>query len=89
MYEVFLRKKIFHNITYMATPMHKNSCPRGYEIYNFGRPFLGHHYYKLSLSDLCLKVEKKIFKEIIFFSLHDLCGHTLAQEHLPRGVMKF
>ena len=33
----------FHSMTYMATPEHKNSCPRGHEIYNFGRPFLGHH----------------------------------------------
>ena len=21
--------------------LHKNPCPRGHEIYNFGRPFLG------------------------------------------------
>ena len=34
--------------------------PQGY---NFGRPFLGHHYYIHSLSYLCLGVEKKIFKE--------------------------
>ena len=33
----------------------------------FGRPFLGHHYYILGLSDLCLGVEKKIFKEIMHF----------------------
>ena len=46
----------------MATPLHKNPCPGGHEIYNFGRPFRGHHYYTLSLSDLCLGVE--IFKEI-------------------------
>ena len=38
--------------------------PRGHEIYNFGKPFFGHHYYILGLSDLCLGVEKKIFKEI-------------------------
>ena len=31
-----------------------------HEIYNFGRPFLGHHYFKLSLSDLCPGVEEKI-----------------------------
>ena len=41
--------------------------PRGHEIYNFGRPFLGHHYYILGLSDLCLGVEKNIFKEIMHF----------------------
>ena len=40
---------------------------KGHEIYNFGRPFLGHHNYILSLSDLCLGVEKKIFKEIMHF----------------------
>ena len=38
-----------------------------YEIYNFGTPFLGHHYYTLSLFDLCLGVEKKIVKEIMQF----------------------
>ena len=36
-------------------------------IYNFGRPFLGHHYYTLSLFDLCLRVEKKIVKELMLF----------------------
>ena len=43
--------------------------PGGHEIYNFGRPFLGHYYYILtgSLFDLCLGVEKKIFKEIMYF----------------------
>ena len=41
--------------------LHKNSCPRGHESYNFGRPFLGHHFYILSLSDSCLEVEKNIF----------------------------
>ena len=35
-------------------------CPRGHEIYNFGNPFLVHHYYIL-LFDQCLEVEKKIF----------------------------
>ena len=51
----------------MATPKHSNPSPRGHEIYNFGRPFLGHHYYILSLSDLSLGIEKKIFKEIMQF----------------------
>ena len=51
-------------MTYMATPQHKNPCPGGHEIYNFGRPFLGYHYYILGLSDQCLGVEKKIFQEI-------------------------
>ena len=39
----------------------------GHESYNFGRPFLGHHYYVHSLSDLCLGVEEKIFKERMQF----------------------
>ena len=50
-------------------PSQKNPCPRGHEIYNFGRTFLGHYYYIIiiyifSLPDLCLRVEKKICKEI-------------------------
>ena len=42
---------------------HKNPYPGGHEIYNFGRPFLGHYYYILSLSKSFPGVEKKIFKE--------------------------
>ena len=53
----------------MITPQHKNPCPGGHEIYNFGRPFLGHHYYILGLSYLCLGVEKKIFKNYSNFTL--------------------
>ena len=38
-----------------------------YEFYNFGTSFLSHHYYTLSLFDLCLGEEKEIFKEIMQF----------------------
>ena len=41
-------------MTNMATPQHKNPCPEGHEMYNFG-----HHYYKLRLSEPCPLVEKK------------------------------
>ena len=54
-------------MTYMATPYHKNPCPWGHEIYNFGRPFLGHHYNIFSLFNLCLGVEKKILKGLMHF----------------------
>ena len=81
----------FHYMTHMATPQHKNPCPGGHEIYNFGRPFLRHDYYIFSLFDLCLGV-KKIFKEIMHnaFSLYmyDLYGHALAQEPLHQGSLK-
>ena len=48
----------FHYMTYIAIPQRKNPCPGGNEIYNLGRPFLGHH------NHTCPWVEKKIFKEI-------------------------
>ena len=51
----------------MFPPLHKNPCPGVHEIYNSGRPFLGHHYYVLSLLDICLGVVKKILKEIMHF----------------------
>ena len=62
-------KKIinFHYMTYLATPQHKKPCPGGHGIYNFGRPFLAHFYYILSLSEPCPGVEKKIFEEIQLF----------------------
>ena len=49
----------------------KKPCPRGHEIYNFGRPFPGNHYYihVLDFSDPCLRVEKKT--KNIAFSLYD------------------
>ena len=49
----------------MATPQRKNPCPEGHEIQNVGRPFLGHHYYILSLLDLCLEAKRKIFKGLM------------------------
>ena len=51
----------FIYIIYMAMSRHKNSCSRCHEIYSFDKPFLGHHYFVLSLSDLCPGVENKIF----------------------------
>ena len=66
----------------MGTPKHNNLYPRNHEIYNFGRPFLGYHYYILGLFDLCPGVEKKIFKEKHQFN-------TLPQNYLGGGgVMK-
>lgn len=42
----------------MTMPKHKNPNYGDHEIYNFGRTYLDHHYYILSLSGLCLEVEK-------------------------------
>ena len=44
----------------LSNPLCKNPCPRGHKIYNFRRPFLGHHYYILSMSDPCPRAEKKL-----------------------------
>ena len=38
----------------------QNPYPVGHEVYNFGKPVLGHHYFTLSLSEPCPGVEKKI-----------------------------
>ena len=51
----------FHYITYMAMPVHQNPRPGGNEIYNFGRPLLGHYSYTISSYGPCPGVEKKIF----------------------------
>ena len=67
----------------MATLKHQNPSLGGHEIYNLGKPFIGHHHYILSLSDPCLGVAK-IFKEIMHFH-YMTYGHALTQELLPRG----
>ena len=62
-------------------------CPRGHDIYNFGRPFFCHHHYILSLYGPCTRVEKKILKETL--NLKDYFdGHGLAQDPFP-GVIIF
>ena len=71
----------------MAPPYHKNPCPTGHEIYNFTLPFLGHHYYILGLSDLCLGLEK-IFKRNNADSLYAFYGHVQTQNPCP-VVIKF
>ena len=48
----------FHYKTY-GHAQAKNPCPRGYGIYNFGIPFLGHRYNTLILYGACTGIEKK------------------------------
>ena len=50
----------------MATLYRKNPCPGGHESYNFGRPFLGHHHYIYSLSDLCGSKEEDFYPKNYF-----------------------
>ena len=76
---------IFKEIIHFSTPLHKNLYPGAHDIHNFGILFLGFHYFILSLSDLCLELERKIF---FFrnnaFSLCDICPHP-SKETIPRG----
>ena len=48
-------------------PEHQNPSPGGHKMYDFDRPFVGHHYHILSLSDLCLGAENFLKKEIMHF----------------------
>ena len=66
-------------------PKHRNPSLGNHEIYNSGRPFLGHHYYSLSLSELCPRVEKKIFKEIIHFHYMTYMAMPLHKNPCPRS----
>ena len=66
-------------MTYIATPKHKNPWSGGNEIHNFGKPFLGYHFYTLSLSEPCPWVEKKIFLR------NTSILHFLPQNYLPLG----
>ena len=76
-------------MTYMATPQLKKPCPKGHDINNFGRPFLGHYYHILSLSDLCQVVEKRVLKKQSF-SLQYMTYMAIPQHKKPcPGVMKF
>ena len=56
----------------MTKLLHKNPCPGSHEIYNFGRPFLCHHYYIFILSDprlgVCMDVCLEFFILLRIFS---------------------
>ena len=64
-------------------PMHqyKNPWPGVHEVYNFAILFLVHHYYTLSLSDLCLCVERTLY---FHYTVIWPCPSTRNP-----GVMKF
>ena len=54
-----VEKKIYKDLMHlyymanMASPITRTPAVRGHEIDNFGRAFIGHHNYRLSLSALC------------------------------------
>ena len=50
-------------------------------IYNISRPYIGHHLNILSLSDLYLGLQKKIFKEKMHF--HNITYMALLQQKNP------
>ena len=45
-------------------PRHESPWPRDHGIYNFGRSFLGYHYYVLRLPDVSLGLGTLIFKQM-------------------------
>ena len=68
----------------MATPLQKNPLPEGHKIYNFGRHFLGYHYYTINLSEPCPNLEKIFLKQTSIL-------HFLPANYVPLGceVMNF
>ena len=80
-------KHFYLNVLYGHVPA-KNPCPWGHEISSLCRPFLGHHYCILNLSDLWQGVGKKFFKERMHFDYNVLNGQALAQEPLSRWSWK-
>ena len=62
----------FYSMTYMATPQHKNPCPRGHEIYNFGRPFVCHHFYILVFQINAWEQRRRFLKIYSNFTLFTL-----------------
>ena len=63
------------------SPTQKDTSPSGHEIYNFGRPFLGYHYYILCLYHA--QEMKREREEILHF-------HYMTKLHpLGMGVVKF
>ena len=66
--EDFERNDTFSLYDLYGHTLAQEPWPGGHKIYSFGRPFINHYYNTLSLSDLCMGVEQKIFKEIMHFN---------------------
>ena len=84
--EDFKRTMHFQYVTY-GHALAQEPCPGGHEIYNFGKPLLCHHYYKLSLTEPCLGVEKNIVlrnKSMLQFLLQNYLELPMVV-----GVVKF
>ena len=64
--EVFKRNNAFSLYDLYGNAQAHELLPRGSRTFNYNLSglFIGHHYNILSFSDLCLKLEKEIFKEI-------------------------
>ena len=67
--KIFIEIIHFHYMIYMAMPQHKNPCPGGHEIYNFGGPFLGHHLICLNHAPV---QRRRSFRKYINFTLFTL-----------------
>ena len=77
----------------MSHPSTRTNFTKGNKNYNFGRFFLGRHYYRytLGLSHRYSNVEKKILKEIFYpniisplgegHKIHNLCLFPLLLLH--------
>ena len=84
--EDFKRNNIFSLYNLCGHKLVQDPCPRGHEIYNFSRPFIGHHNYIVTYFVCSIPGRREEdFKRNNAFSLNDLYGHTPAQEALPWG----
>ena len=75
-------------IANIATPWQESPCSEGYEIHNFGKPFLGHHYY--SFNFLIFAQEEKrffLYKKYIFYYLTNMA--TSLHKKLCLRSIKF
>ena len=77
--ENFQRNNIFSLYDLYGHTIVQEPLPQGWgqEIYNFGRPFLSHHIYAISLSESCPRVYKKIIKQIHVMQFHYMTYKTM------------
>ena len=56
-------------MAYMAMPKHKNPCPRGHKMYNFGKPLFGNYHplYTQFVWTMPMSGEEKSFTSIFQF----------------------
>ena len=73
-------------IVNIATPWQESPCSEGYEIHNFGKPFLGHHYYSFNFLIFAQEEKRFFYTKSTFFINWQIWPHHCTKKLCLRSI---